>query len=877
MRVKRQDGVRRGVGVALAGTLLLGAVAVGSDVSTADGAGAASRGLTSHVAPDAPAITSDIGGNGEATLTWTTPFAGGSPITGYVITAFLPVPDPSNPTAPVDQQPQVAQQTQTYTTTATTETITSLVNGLDYRFTVAAINADGPGTASLPSGLVITPFAAPSDFVTSIDLHVGTNPAPSPTAVESGAETPAQFVVDAYANSANPAPSVAKVSQDLLGSTPDAATIGQIEHAIITPVNNGLHGFGQDYPNIWTNNTTVWSDSDFVNAIFRMPEFAIHAGVAPANPGLTPPVASSEPGPLRYRDQIFTPGQIPNPTTVQYTNTTTPSDQGTLDVYQPPASDPSRSRPVIVWVHGGSFSIGDSSWDQAQATYFAELGYVAVSINYQLSSNPGPHCPPGPSALWVESIADATCVHDAAKTATQDAYLAVQYLREHAVTYGIDPNRIAIGGESAGGFIATAVGGGALGLPAPDAPGSDRVQAFVSMSGGLPDPDGLAADDTDPTDANSVSPTSAPGYFFSGTADPLAPYSYSVKSFDSLRRNGVDAYLTTWSGSGHVPIQTPQFAQANPGQADPLQEQHWTQYMQNSAAFLYKELDLSGLTAPATPPATTTTTCSDTSGYWIAEANGQVTPFGAAPNFGSLVSLGVTPASPIVGIAATADCKGYWLVASDGGSFAFGDAGFYGSMGGQPLNRPVVGMTSTPQGGYFEVASDGGLFAFGPGATFAGSMGGKPLTRPVVGMAETPQGGYYEGASDGGLFSFGPGAAFAGSMGGQSLNRPVVGMAVNPTGGYYELASDGGIFAFGAPFHGSTGCLSLARPILAMVASPDTGSVGSGTACGFTDPQAPGGYQFVASDGGVFSFGNATYAGSLAGTGVNDVVGLVNS
>jgi hypothetical protein len=33
----------------------------------------------------------------------------------------------------------------------------------------------------------------------------------------------------------------------------------------------------------------------------------------------------------------------------------------------------------------------------------------------------------------------------------------------------------------------------------------------------------------------------------------------------------------------------------------------------------------------------------------------------------------------------------------------------------------------------------------------------------------------------------------------------------------------------------------------------------------------------VASDGGVFSFGNATYAGSLAGTGVTDVVGLANS
>jgi hypothetical protein len=37
---------------------------------------------------------------------------------------------------------------------------------------------------------------------------------------------------------------------------------------------------------------------------------------------------------------------------------------------------------------------------------------------------------------------------------------------------------------------------------------------------------------------------------------------------------------------------------------------------------------------------------------------------------------------------------GYWLVASDGGVFAF-DAPFEGSMGGKPLNAPVVGMADT--------------------------------------------------------------------------------------------------------------------------------------------------------------------------------------
>jgi len=76
-------------------------------------------------------------------------------------------------------------------------------------------------------------------------------------------------------------------------------------------------------------------------------------------------------------------------------------------------------------------------------------------------------------------------------------------------------------------------------------------------------------------------------------------------------------------------------------------------------------------------------------------------------------------------------------------------------------------------------------------------MGGQHLNKPIVGMAVTPQGGYYEVASDGGIFSFGPGASFYGSMGGQHLNQPIVAMAVTPGGGgYWEVASDGGIFAF---------------------------------------------------------------------------------
>ncbi len=163
--------------------------------------------------------------------------------------------------------------------------------------------------------------------------------------------------------------------------------------------------------------------------------------------------------------------------------------------------------------------------------------------------------------------------------------------------------------------------------------------------------------------------------------------------------------------------------------------------------------------------------------------------------------------------------SGYYEVASDGGIFAFGSAQFHGSMGGKPLNEPIVGMTADPAtGGYWMVASDGGIFAFD--VPFHGSMGGKPLNKPIVGMAATPGGnGYYEVATDGGIFAFGS-AQFHGSMGGKPLNEPIVGMTVDPvTDGYWMDASDGGIFAFNAPFFGSMGGRPLSKPIVGMTSS----------------------------------------------------------
>ena len=65
------------------------------------------------------------------------------------------------------------------------------------------------------------------------------------------------------------------------------------------------------------------------------------------------------------------------------------------------------------------------------------------------------------------------------------------------------------------------------------------------------------------------------------------------------------------------------------------------------------------------------------------------------------------------------------------------------------------------------------------------------------------------------------GAPFLGSTGSLRLNAPVVGMARTPSGnGYWLVASDGGIFSFGdAGFFGSTGNIKLNKPIVAIAGS----------------------------------------------------------
>jgi hypothetical protein len=113
---------------------------------------------TAPTPPGAPTGVTATAGNGSATVSWTAPGNGNSPITSYTVTPYLS----GAAQAPV---------TVTGAPPATTATVTGLANGQSYTFTVTAANGVGAGPASAPSSAV-TPTAAPVPaFVQQASTH----------------------------------------------------------------------------------------------------------------------------------------------------------------------------------------------------------------------------------------------------------------------------------------------------------------------------------------------------------------------------------------------------------------------------------------------------------------------------------------------------------------------------------------------------------------------------------------------------------------------------------------------------------------------------------------------------------------------------------
>jgi acetyl esterase/lipase len=133
-----------------------------------------------------------------------------------------------------------------------------------------------------------------------------------------------------------------------------------------------------------------------------------------------------------------------------------------LDLYLP--NEGSGPWPLIIEIHGGGFMMGEKSSQIDPMLQAVKQGYALASMNYRLSGE----------AIWPAQI--------------NDVKAAIRFLRANAARYGLDPDRFATWGGSAGGSLSALAGvtGGVSALADPalgNATVSDRVQAAVDWFG----------------------------------------------------------------------------------------------------------------------------------------------------------------------------------------------------------------------------------------------------------------------------------------------------------------------------------------------------------------------------------------------------------
>lgn len=202
-----------------------------------------------------------------------------------------------------------------------------------------------------------------------------------------------------------------------------------------------------------------------------------------------------------------------------------------LDIYQPDAPE-ANATAVLMW-HGGGWRRGDRTRVASQATALAEQGFVVLSCEYRLNGE----------ALWPAPI--------------HDTKAAIRWTRANADRLGIDPNKIAGIGYSAGAHL-TLMAAGTPTVEAFEGDGgnpevSSAIQAAVAVypptilfagedrsSGGSP-AEALAPNAATPELAREASPIEyvtaeyPPTFLLHGTADKVVPVSATLRMTDALR------------------------------------------------------------------------------------------------------------------------------------------------------------------------------------------------------------------------------------------------------------------------------------------------------------------------------------------------------
>jgi acetyl esterase/lipase len=208
--------------------------------------------------------------------------------------------------------------------------------------------------------------------------------------------------------------------------------------------------------------------------------------------------------------------------------------------------------PVVLCIHGGGFRGGTRDGYNALCLKLAQRGFVAVTITYRLA----------PKYQFPAAVYDTKA--------------AVRWLRANAAKYQIDPVRIGVTGDSAGGHLAQFLGvtanvkefegdGGNAGesssvacvvneygpsdLTKSYGKSVDAAEVLPLFLGGDLETARLRHIQASPL--NWVTPNAAPTLILHGTDDKYVAYEQGVWMRDRLQTSGVEVELLTFEGAGH--------------------------------------------------------------------------------------------------------------------------------------------------------------------------------------------------------------------------------------------------------------------------------------------------------------------------------------
>ena len=210
-----------------------------------------------------------------------------------------------------------------------------------------------------------------------------------------------------------------------------------------------------------------------------------------------------------------------------------------LDLYRPATEGtPLASRPTVVFAHGGSFKNGHRKVAEINPYLrdMAARGWTMASINYRLRPVGTTGSKPNHELIVEAALGDSDTLRDA----HHDMLAAVRFLRANAGAYGVDPDRIAVGGSSAGAVTALQA---AINTEDPGTSGtadeSSDVAAAVSVSGAA-DPD-------------HIEPGDPPFYMIHGGMDTTVPavLGQQACAIATAMLNGCEHHF--FPSDGHTP------------------------------------------------------------------------------------------------------------------------------------------------------------------------------------------------------------------------------------------------------------------------------------------------------------------------------------